>query len=86
MKPQQHIESNGQLCENKGRGLNGFGRDVQQQNRSGSEMTAVFLGESGSKSGSCGTGVFLPRRISNPSKSRKKTGNQSANPAYEMSK
>ncbi|KAF7805415.1 uncharacterized protein G2W53_037576 [Senna tora] len=37
----------------------------------GSGMRAVFLG---SRSGSCGTGVFLPRGTSSPSDSRKKPG------------
>ncbi|KAF8396824.1 hypothetical protein HHK36_018457 [Tetracentron sinense] len=43
---------------------------TQQQGSSG--MRAVFLGGSGSRKESCGTGVFLPRRIGNPSESRKK--------------
>ena len=48
----------------------------QQQHRTtGSEMRAVFLSESGSRTGSCGTGVFLPRGIGNTSESRKKPGN-----------
>ncbi|KAI8523698.1 hypothetical protein RHMOL_Rhmol13G0092800 [Rhododendron molle] len=47
----------------------------KQQVRSGSGMSAVFLGGSGSRSttGSCGTGVFLPRAISNPPEVRKKS-------------
>ncbi|XP_044476462.1 uncharacterized protein LOC123204002 [Mangifera indica] len=44
----------------------------QQQPSSG--MRAVFLGEPGSKTGSGGTGVFLPKGIGNPSESRKKSG------------
>lgn len=45
----------------------------QQQPSSG--MRAVFLGEPGSKTGSGGTGVFLPKGIGKPSESRKKPGN-----------
>ncbi|KAE9461087.1 hypothetical protein C3L33_07036, partial [Rhododendron williamsianum] len=47
----------------------------KQQVRSGSGMSAVFLGGSGSRSttGSSGTGVFLPRAISNPPEVRKKS-------------
>ncbi|XP_031286315.1 uncharacterized protein LOC116145002 [Pistacia vera] len=45
----------------------------QQQPSSG--MRAVFLGEPGSKTGSVGTGVFLPKGIGgNSSESRKKPG------------
>ncbi|KAF8403006.1 hypothetical protein HHK36_011101 [Tetracentron sinense] len=44
----------------------------QQQQQTGSGMRAVFLGGSGTRRESCGTGVFLPRRIGNTSDSRKK--------------
>ncbi|KAF8397408.1 hypothetical protein HHK36_016324 [Tetracentron sinense] len=44
----------------------------QQHHQGGSGMRAVFLGGSGSKKQSCGTGVFLPRRVGNPSEPRKK--------------
>ncbi|XP_028775698.1 uncharacterized protein LOC114732566 [Neltuma alba] len=40
----------------------------------GSGMGAVFPGGSGSKTASCGTGVFLPRVNTAPSESRKKPG------------
>ncbi|EEF41883.1 conserved hypothetical protein [Ricinus communis] len=72
-----------QFHQNKGRACSGFGNgqkvsswvNLQQKQRTGSEMTAVFLGEPGSRSGSsCGTGVFLPRGISNTCESRKKPG------------
>ncbi|XP_058099466.1 uncharacterized protein LOC131243863 isoform X2 [Magnolia sinica] len=46
---------------------------LQQQRQTGSGMRAVFLGNSGSKRESCGTGVFLPRRAGNPAEPRKKT-------------
>ncbi|XP_057981760.1 uncharacterized protein LOC131167042 [Malania oleifera] len=46
----------------------------QQRNGNGSGMRAVFLGGSGVKRESTGTGVFLPRRYGNPSESRKKSG------------
>lgn len=50
--------------------------NMQQSNQQPSSgMRAVFLGEPGSKSGSGGTGVFLPKGIGNPSESRKKPGN-----------
>ncbi|PON80955.1 G patch domain protein [Trema orientale] len=45
-----------------------------QKQRMGSGMRAVFLGGSGSASGSCGTGVFLPCVIGDTSQSRKKRG------------
>ncbi|KAJ4979105.1 hypothetical protein NE237_009885 [Protea cynaroides] len=44
----------------------------QQQQQVGSGMRAVFLGGSGSRRESTGTGVFLPRRVGNPAESRKK--------------
>ncbi|XP_022755832.1 uncharacterized protein LOC111303674 isoform X2 [Durio zibethinus] len=50
-------------------------RQQQQQTRNqqaGSDMRAVFLNAYGSRNGSCGTGVFLPRRIGTPCKSHKK--------------
>ncbi|KAJ7980795.1 G patch domain-containing 3 [Quillaja saponaria] len=46
----------------------------QSQQQSGSGMRALFLGRSDSKSGSCGTGVFLPRSTGASSESRKKPG------------
>ncbi|XP_065877116.1 uncharacterized protein [Euphorbia lathyris] len=50
-------------------------KQQHSKGQKGSEMRAVFVGESESESGSKGTGVFLPRRgISNPSDSRKRTG------------
>ncbi|KAK4254910.1 hypothetical protein QN277_007986 [Acacia crassicarpa] len=44
-----------------------------QQQASGSSTRAVFLGGSGSRTGSSGTGVFLPRVNTAPSESRKKS-------------
>ncbi|KAK8513272.1 hypothetical protein V6N12_052470 [Hibiscus sabdariffa] len=45
----------------------------QQQQLAGSHMRAVFFNASGSRNGSCGTGVFLPRGIGGtPTVSRKK--------------
>ncbi|XP_058109382.1 uncharacterized protein LOC131252727 [Magnolia sinica] len=44
----------------------------QQQPQAGSGMRAVFLGGTGSRRESCGTGVFLPRRAGNPTDTRKK--------------
>ncbi|XP_010256748.1 PREDICTED: uncharacterized protein LOC104597057 isoform X2 [Nelumbo nucifera] len=44
----------------------------QQQQQAGSGMRAVFLGTSGTRRESSGTGVFLPRRIGSPADSRKK--------------
>ncbi|XP_039041566.1 uncharacterized protein LOC120180261 [Hibiscus syriacus] len=52
-------------------------RQQQQQGnqQTGSHMRAVFLDASGSRNGSSGTGVFLPRGIGgNPTESRKKQG------------
>ncbi|XP_039052383.1 uncharacterized protein LOC120194049 [Hibiscus syriacus] len=51
-------------------------QQLQQGNQqTGSHMRAVFLNASGSRSGSSGTGVFLPRGIGgNPTESRKKQG------------
>lgn len=49
--------------------------NLQQQHGTGSEMRAVFLGDSCLRSGSGGgTGVFLPRGIGNTSGSQKKPG------------
>ncbi|KAJ6984513.1 uncharacterized protein [Populus alba] len=49
--------------------------NLQQQHRTGSEMRAVFLGDSCPRSRSGGgTGVFLPRGIGNTSGSQKKPG------------
>ncbi|KAK6138002.1 hypothetical protein DH2020_028256 [Rehmannia glutinosa] len=48
-----------------GRGRNGH---------SGSGMQAVFLGGSGLRTGSTGTGVFLPRVTSDPTELKKKPG------------
>lgn len=45
-----------------------------QHQQSSSGMRAVFLGGSGLKRESAGTGVFLPRRFGNASDSRKKPG------------
>ncbi|XP_050203661.1 uncharacterized protein LOC126653769 [Mercurialis annua] len=64
-------QQNEQFSPNKQRACNG------EKQRTGSEMTAVFLGEPGSRSGSSGTGVFFPRGISNPCESPKKQGNYS---------
>lgn len=44
----------------------------QQQHQNGSGMRAVFLGGSGARRESTGTGVFLPRRNGNSSDSRRK--------------
>ncbi|XWS71629.1 hypothetical protein CRYUN_Cryun03dG0154300 [Craigia yunnanensis] len=46
----------------------------QGNQQAGSDMRAVFLNASGSRNGSCGTGVFLPRGIGTPFESRKKQG------------
>ncbi|TYH16178.1 hypothetical protein ES288_A05G098000v1 [Gossypium darwinii] len=47
----------------------------QSNQQAGSHMRAVFLSASGSRNGSCGTGVFLPRGIGGtPTESRKKQG------------
>ncbi|XP_007016271.2 PREDICTED: uncharacterized protein LOC18590595 [Theobroma cacao] len=55
-----------------------YTRQQQQQQQTnqqaGSDMRAVFLNASGSRNGSCGTGVFLPRGIGTPCESRKKQG------------
>ncbi|GAV78324.1 hypothetical protein CFOL_v3_21792 [Cephalotus follicularis] len=73
---------------NKARSCNGFiyGQKLQlpamqqqhtdhhQAQAAGSGMRAVFLNGSGSPTGSCGTGVFLPRGIGNPDESHKKSG------------
>lgn len=42
----------------------------------GSGMRAVFLG---SRNGSCGTGVFLPRVANDSTESKKKSGNTQVN-------
>ncbi|KAA8549330.1 hypothetical protein F0562_001014 [Nyssa sinensis] len=42
--------------------------------QAGSGMRAIFLGGSRSRSGSSGTGVFLPRGTGNPQEPRKKKG------------
>lgn len=81
-----HVELDTQAArpvhQSKGRACAGFGNrqkvswaNMRQQQRAGSDMTAVFLGESGPRNVSCGTGVFLPRGISNTCESRKKPGN-----------
>ncbi|XVF05425.1 hypothetical protein REPUB_Repub05bG0171100 [Reevesia pubescens] len=51
-------------------------QEQQQSNQqqAGSDMRAVFLDASGSRNGSSGTGVFLPRVIGTPGESRKKQG------------
>ncbi|KAG4198534.1 hypothetical protein ERO13_A05G091900v2 [Gossypium hirsutum] len=47
----------------------------QSNQQADSHMRAVFLSASGSRNGSCGTGVFLPRGIGGtPTESRKKQG------------
>lgn len=46
----------------------------QQQQKTGSDMRAVFLNGSGVRRESTGTGVFLPRRFGTPTEARKKTG------------
>ncbi|XP_022753815.1 uncharacterized protein LOC111302142 [Durio zibethinus] len=46
----------------------------QSNQQAGSDMRAVFLNASGSRNGSCGTGVFLPRGIGACCESRKKQG------------
>ncbi|KAF2311941.1 hypothetical protein GH714_027502 [Hevea brasiliensis] len=70
----QFHQSKGRTCGGFGNGQKGSWANLQQQQRTGSEMTAFFLGESGSRSGSCGTGVFLPRGIGNTCESSKKQG------------
>ncbi|KAF9597935.1 hypothetical protein IFM89_022753 [Coptis chinensis] len=47
---------------------------LQNQSQNGSGMRAVFLGGSGTRRESSGTGVFLPRRNGVASESRKKPG------------
>ncbi|XVE59336.1 hypothetical protein DITRI_Ditri05aG0037900 [Diplodiscus trichospermus] len=51
----------------------------QQQQSNQHDMRAVFLNASGSRNGSCGTGVFLPRGKATPCQSRKKQGPQNLN-------
>ncbi|KAF2291707.1 hypothetical protein GH714_035297 [Hevea brasiliensis] len=70
----QFHQSKGRACTGSGNGQRVSWANLQQQQRTGSEMTAVFLGESGSRNGSFGTGVFLPRGIGNTCESRKKPG------------
>ncbi|XVF68864.1 hypothetical protein PTKIN_Ptkin11bG0035500 [Pterospermum kingtungense] len=48
----------------------------QQQQQRQSNMRAVFLNSTGSRNGSCGTGVFLPRGIGTPCQSRKTQGSK----------
>ena len=50
----------------------------QSNQQAGSDMRAVFLDASGSRNGSCGTGVFLPRGIGTPCEPRKKQGSKKA--------
>ncbi|KDP42176.1 hypothetical protein JCGZ_02906 [Jatropha curcas] len=68
----------GKFHQSKGRGFSGqkfSWPNLPQKQRTGSDMTAVFLGDhSGVKTGSCGTGVFLPRGIDNTCEPRKKSG------------
>lgn len=45
----------------------------QTQSRAGSGLRAVFLGGSGPRNSSCGTGVFLPCGTSKYSEPRKKS-------------
>ncbi|GMI92184.1 hypothetical protein like AT5G59050 [Hibiscus trionum] len=50
-------------------------RQQQGNQQAGSPMRAVFLNASGSRNGSSGTGVFLPRGVGGtPTESRKKQG------------
>ncbi|KAG5238288.1 forkhead box protein [Salix suchowensis] len=61
--------------QSKGRARGGQFTSHQQQHRTGSEMRAVFLGDTCPRSGSGGgTGVFLPRGSGNTSGSQKKPG------------
>ncbi|XP_059626557.1 uncharacterized protein LOC132269393 [Cornus florida] len=71
VKPKQQLHNR---IENQVRAC-GFGNGgrVRPQQQAGSGMRAVFLGKSGSKSGSCGTGVFLPRGTSSTSETQKKS-------------
>lgn len=48
---------------------------AQTHHQTKTGMRALFLGGSGSRTGSCGTGVFLPRGSTAPSEPRKKSGN-----------
>lgn len=69
-----------QRQQSKERACSGFGNTptwaaLPQQpthKAAGSGLRAIFLRGSDSRSGSCGTGVFLPRGTGNPSDSRKK--------------
>ena len=85
MQEQQPLLQN----KGKAVGIGGYGRcgrsvgmssppwtvpSSQPQLQGGSGMRAVFLDGSGSKKGSSGTGVFLPRRVGNPVDLRKKPG------------
>ncbi|THG13698.1 uncharacterized protein LOC114273994 isoform X1 [Camellia sinensis] len=82
-----HMQSRGRRTDAEGGSGGGFGSPaataappLQQRRRqvgSGSGMRAVFLGGPGSRSGSSGTGVFLPRGTGNPldvTVSKKKSG------------
>ncbi|GMI81750.1 hypothetical protein like AT5G59050 [Hibiscus trionum] len=70
--------------QSKGRVFGGYNsynpwynlQQQQQQQQAGSHTRGVFLNASGSRNGSCGTGVFLPRGIGGtpPTESRKKQG------------
>ncbi|KAL3850630.1 hypothetical protein ACJIZ3_012512 [Penstemon smallii] len=50
------------------------GRDWRNKVQAGSGMQAVFLGQSGSRNGSTGTGVFLPRVTTDSTALKKKSG------------
>lgn len=71
----RHLQTKGRACGGYTNDQKGSWANLQQQQRTGSEMKAVFLGDPGSRSRSCGTGVFLPRGIGNTSVTRKKSGN-----------
>ncbi|XP_057789892.1 uncharacterized protein LOC131006771 isoform X2 [Salvia miltiorrhiza] len=49
-------------------------RDAGRKRHTGSGMQAIFLGGPGSRNGSSGTGVFLPRVTNNPVEQKKKSG------------
>ncbi|GFZ01684.1 hypothetical protein Acr_15g0002930 [Actinidia rufa] len=78
-KKPHHTKNRGRRSDAaSGGGGGGFGPQLQQRRQvgSGSGMRAVFLGgPPGSSSGSCGTGVFLPRGTT-PVEVRKKSGTQ----------
>lgn len=85
-KKPHHMQIRGRRTDAEGGGGGGgFGSPAataapplqqrRQQVGSGSGMRAVFLGGPGSRSGSSGTGVFLPRGTGNPlDVSKKKSG------------